>query len=205
MTEFRHGAILALFTVLATAAMMLTWRLTRPAIEAQQRALQQQRFSELLPAGSYDNDLLASCRLLPRQPGEREARRLWLAEKQGQPVAAIIESTAPDGYAGAIHLLVATGFNGEVLGARVTEHHETPGLGDKIELRVSDWITHFSGRTIAGPQDTRFAVRKDGGEIDQFTGATITPRAVTNAIRRTVLMARTLPARLASLPHCETP
>ncbi len=103
---------------------------------------------------------------------------------------------------GAIKLLVGADFNGTVLGTRVIEHHETPGLGDKIELRISGWISFFSGKKIEGPDDKRWAVKKDGGMFDQFTGATITPRAVVNAVRRTALYMETLPPKLESLPAC---
>ncbi len=88
-------------------------------------------------------------------------------------------------------------------GYRVTQHHETPGLGDKIETRLSDWILHFAGKVIHGEGDTAFAVKKDGGEFDQFTGATITPRAVVNAVKRAGLYAETLPAQINNLPACE--
>jgi len=84
----------------------------------------------------------------------------------------------------------------------VVEHHETPGLGDKIELRISDWITRFSGVQLHGANDSHFAVKKDGGDFDQFTGATITPRAVVNAAKRTTLLIETLPEKLSSLPDC---
>lgn len=117
-------------------------------------------------------------------------------------MAAAVESSAPDGYSGAIHLLIGTDFHGKVLGVRVTEHHETPGLGDKIDLRVSDWITRFTGRTVQGVDDRQWAVKKDGGDYDQFTGATITPRAVVNATKRTALFMQTIPARLTTLPNC---
>jgi electron transport complex, RnfABCDGE type, G subunit len=117
-------------------------------------------------------------------------------------LAAVMEATAPDGYSGAIQLLVGADFSGTVLGSRVTEHHETPGLGDKIELRISDWITHFAGKTIAGESDATWAVKKDGGQFDQFTGATITPRAVVNAVKRAGLYAQTLPNQLSNLQAC---
>ncbi len=134
--------------------------------------------------------------------GDGAPHRLYLARKNGQPTAAALETTAPDGYSGAIKLLVGADFNGTVLGTRVIEHHETPGLGDKIELRISDWISFFSGKKIEGPDDKRWAVKKDGGMFDQFTGATITPRAVVNAVRRTALYMETLPPKLESLPAC---
>ena len=105
-------------------------------------------------------------------------------------------------YSGAIQLLVAADFKGTVLGTRVTEHHETPGLGDKIELRISDWITLFAGKVIHGQDDSHWAVKKDGGDFDQFTGATITPRAVVNAVKRAGLYAQTLPAQISAFTPC---
>ena len=75
-------------------------------------------------------------------------------------------------------------------------------LGDKIELRLSDWITHFAGKKISGADDAHWAVKKDGGDFDQFTGATITPRAVVNAVKRAGLYAQTLPSQLSQLPAC---
>jgi electron transport complex protein RnfG len=89
-----------------------------------------------------------------------------------------------------------------VLGTRVTEHHETPGLGDKIEMRLSNWISHFAGKVIRGNDDTSWAVKKDGGQFDQFTGATITPRAVVNAVKRAGLFAETLPSQIDNLSVC---
>jgi len=147
-----------------------------------------------------------SCYLVEAPELGKGKHKVYIARQDDNPVAAVIEATAPDGYSGVIQLLVGADFNGTVLGTRVTEHHETPGLGDKIELRISDWITRFSGKKIDGANDTHWAVKKDGGDFDQFTGATITPRAVVNAVKRAGLYAQTLPTQLSSLPACgETP
>ena len=137
-----------------------------------------------------------------RASGGSERAAIHGEQEIAKPVAAVLETTAPDGYSGAIQLLVGADFNGTVLGTRVTEHHETPGLGDKIELRLSDWITHFAGKKISGADDAHWAVKKDGGDFDQFTGATITPRAVVNAVKRAGLYAQTLPSQLSQLPAC---
>lgn len=150
----------------------------------------------------YDNDIQQSCSQVSDPQLGSGTRHIYVARKDGQPVAVVMEVTAPDGYSGAIQLLLATDFNGKVLGTRVTEHHETPGLGDKIERRLSDWITHFAGKTIQSTSDSSWAVKKDGGQFDQFTGATITPRAVVNAVKRAGLFAKTLPPQLAELPSC---
>jgi len=91
--------------------------------------------------------------------------------------------TARKGYSGEIRLLLGIDENGKLLGVRVLKHTETPGLGDKIEVNRSDWITRFNGLSLGNPPEAQWAVKKDGGPFDQFAGATITPRAVVNGIR----------------------
>ncbi|GAA3603479.1 electron transport complex subunit RsxG [Gibbsiella greigii] len=199
----KHGTRLAIFAAVTTGLTAVVNALTQKTI-AHQSALQQQALlDQVVPPEHYDNHMQADCFLVSDPAlGNAGPHRLYLARKQGQPVAAAIETTAPDGYSGAIQLLVGADFSGTVFGTRVVEHHETPGLGDKIELRISDWITFFSRQKITGPDDARWAVKKDGGMFDQFTGATITPRAVVNAVRRTALYLETLPPKLDTLPSC---
>ncbi|MEG2829078.1 MAG: electron transport complex subunit RsxG [Edwardsiella sp. (in: enterobacteria)] len=202
-TMRRHGIRLALFAILATALTAIVHQLTTRTI-ARQAALQQQRlFDQVIAPGDYDNDLQRSCLLL-RDPrlGDGAPHRLYLAQRQGQPIAALVEATAPDGYAGAIRLLVGADFSGKVVGVRVQEEHETRGLGETIEISISDWIDSFRNKVVHGEQDGAFRVKKDGGEFDQFTGATITPRAVVNAVRRTTLAIHDIRPHLASLPRC---
>jgi RnfABCDGE-type electron transport complex G subunit len=110
---------------------------------------------------------------------------LYRARKAGQPVALVFESTAPDGYAGKIRLIVAVRANGEVA-VRVTQHKETPGLGDYVEVKDKNkarpWITQFTGLSLAQVSDREWKVKKDGGRFDYYAGATVTPRAVTKAV-----------------------
>ncbi|AHG22407.1 electron transporter RnfG [Chania multitudinisentens RB-25] len=199
----KHGITLAVFAAVTTGLTAVVYTLTKTTI-AHQAALQQKTLlDQVVPPEHYDNDMQSECFVVSDPAlGNGAPHRLYLARKNGQPVAAALETTAPDGYSGAIQLLVGADFNGTVLGVRVVEHHETPGLGDKIELRIADWITLFSGKKIAGPDDPKWAVKKDGGMFDQFTGATITPRAVVNAVRRTALYMETLPSTLSTLPIC---
>ena len=111
---------------------------------------------------------------------------IYRARMNNSAIAAAIKTAAPDGYNGNIELLIAINSDGSVSGVRTLLHKETPGLGDKIELRKSDWITKFAGKKVHDENDNRWAVIKDGGMFDQFTGATITPRAVVKKVRRTV-------------------
>lgn len=202
-TMRRHATTLALFAALTTGLTALVNSLTKPTIAHQTQLQQKALLDQVIPPDIYDNNILQECYLVTDEAlGTASAHHLYIARKGDIPVAAAVESSAPEGYSGAIHLLIGADFHGKVFGVRVTEHHETPGLGDKIDLRVSDWITRFTGRTVQGADDRQWAVKKDGGEYDQFTGATITPRAVVNASKRTALFMQTIPARLATLPNC---
>ncbi|MFC3395619.1 electron transport complex subunit RsxG [Brenneria rubrifaciens] len=202
-TMRRHATTLALFAALTTALTAVVNSLTGPTISRQALMQQKMLLDQVVPIASYNNDIQQECYLVSNPAlGSTSPRRLFVARKDGAPIAAAIESTAPDGYSGAIQLLIGADFHGNVLGVRVTEHHETPGLGDKIEIRISDWITRFSGQTVQGRDDDRWAVKKEGGMFDQFTGATITPRAVINSVKRSALYLQTLPPQLNTLPVC---
>jgi Na+-translocating ferredoxin:NAD+ oxidoreductase subunit G len=120
----------------------------------------------------------------------------------GSLTAYIVETTAPDGYSGNIDLIVALTPDGTILGSRVLNHQETPGLGDKIEARRSPWILSFNGKTVTEDNAAKWAVRKDGGDFDQFTGATITPRAVVNAVRNAALLIQQRPELADMPPNC---
>lgn len=198
----KHGITLALFAAGSTGLTAAINELTKSTIEDQAALQQKALFDQVMPANLYNNDLLKNCYLVNAPELGQGPHKVWIAQNQESPVAAVMEATAPDGYSGAIHLLVAADFKGTVLGTRVTEHHETPGLGDKIELRISDWITLFAGKVIHGQNDSGWAVKKDGGDFDQFTGATITPRAVVNAVKRAGLYAQTLPAQISAFTPC---
>lgn len=201
-TMRKHGVTLALFAAGSTGLTAAINQLTKNTIDEQAEKQQNALFEQVIPAGSYNNALLKSCYVVDAPELGKGSHRVYIARMDDKPVAAVLEATAPDGYSGAIQLLVGADFNGTVLGTRVTEHHETPGLGDKIELRLSDWITFFAGKKIDGANDRQWAVKKDGGQFDQFTGATITPRAVVNAVKRAGLYAETLPNQLSQLQAC---
>ncbi|MEQ1969021.1 electron transport complex subunit RsxG [Xenorhabdus nematophila] len=202
-TMRRHGITLAIFAACTTGLTAIVYSLTKDRI-AEQAAIQHKTLlDQVVPPTLYDNQMQDECYLVTDNAlGNKQTYRLYLARKNGIPAAAALESTAPDGYSGAIQLLVGANFSGKVLGVRVTEHHETPGLGDKIDTRISDWIYAFSGKKVMSKNDPNWAVKKDGGEFDQFTGATITPRAIVNAVKRTALYLETIPEQLSSLPTC---
>ena len=183
----RSGVLLAAF---ATATAMLvagTFLGTRDRIAEAQRAAEEKALLQIMPRSQHDNSMLDDRLPLPvgdpllRLPQQRS---LYLARREGVTRAALIPAVAPDGYSGDIELLVGVNRDGSVAGVRVLRHRETPGLGDAVDHRKSDWIEDFRGRSLGEPPAERWTVRKDGGDFDAFTGATITPRAVIRATAR---------------------
>lgn len=181
----KNGAILALAALLSTGLVAITDSLTKETIAEQQRIQLLKVLNQVVPESLHDNEMATSCTLVTSPSlGTPEPMPVYIATKEGEPTAMAVEAIAPDGYNGAIKVLVGVDTNNTVLGVRVLSHNETPGLGDKIDLNVSDWVLSFSGKTLESKDDKRWAVYKDGGQFDQFTGATITPRAVVNAARK---------------------
>lgn len=199
----KNGVTLAVFAAITTGLTAVVNYVTKPTIAHQTELQQKILLDQVVPPDLYNNKIQQECYVVTDAAlGNNSPHQLYLARKDNKPVAVALETTAPDGYSGNIQMIVGADFSGKVLGVRVVEHHETPGLGDKIELRISDWINSFNGKVVHGAADPHFAVKKDGGDFDQFTGATITPRAVVNATRRTTLFIASLPPRLASLTEC---
>ena len=181
----RTGTVLFLFALVGTAMLAFTHDRTEPVITRSQQAEKLALINQVLPASSYDNDLLASRQDLPPDDllGTRQPSALWIARRGSQVTAVVLEAIAPDGYAGDIALLIGIDIDGKVTGVRVTAHHETPGLGDYIDRAKSAWIDQFSGKSLTDPESKRWKVAKDGGAFDARAGATITPRAVVKAVK----------------------
>lgn len=198
----KNGVTLALFAAVTTGVTAVVNTVTKPTIDHQTELQQKILLDQVVPTDLYNNTIQQECYIVTDPALGSGPHNLYLARKDDKPVAAAVETTAPDGYSGAIKMIVGADFTGKVLGVRVVEHHETPGLGDKIDLRISNWINSFNGVQLKGKDDTQFAVKKDGGNFDQFTGATITPRAVVNASKRATLYIETVPDKLASLSPC---
>lgn len=198
----RAALILGGFALCGAALLTWTEHRTRPRIEANARAALEAELNRLVPAAEYDNDLLASAASIaaPELSGVAAPITLYRATKAGVPVAVLFEVVAPDGYSGAIRMLAAVRADGRLAGARVLAHKETPGLGDYIEERRSPWIHGFDGRSLGDPEETRWAVRKDGGAFDHVTGATVTPRAIVKALKRALAYCRAHPELFAPLP-----
>ena len=181
----KNALVLGLFAIGTVGSVALLQQGTAELIAKAEREAQVRALAEILPAGSYDNHLLDNrIELNAAELGHRSPQSAYLALKGDQPSALILPVTAPDGYSGAIHLLVGIFADGRLAGVRVLGHKETPGLGDKIELAKSDWVRSFEGKSLSDPGEDGWAVKKDRGEFDQFAGATITPRAVVKAVHK---------------------
>lgn len=183
----RYGALLGLVVLLCTAVSAGIFFLTKDKIDEAMAAQQRELLLQVVPQSYFDNNLVESA-VIPQNENLLGIQKIYFAKKDGKISAYAYETTAPDGYSGNIRLLVGLTPQGEVLGVRVIEHHETPGLGDKIELRISNWILSFSNQPINENNLNEWAVKKDGGKFDQFSGATITPRAIVNQTKRSALV-----------------
>lgn len=188
----RNGLILAVFALVTTGLIALTYFGTKDQIALQQQQKLLSILNAVVDENSYNNQIQLDCAeiLAPDFLGNKKPQRIYRAKQQGNPVAVAIETTAPDGYSGKIKLVVgmytSAPGNAVVSGVRILEHKETPGLGDKIELRISDWVLGFDQQEYNAQNSDMWAVKKDGGQFDQFTGATITPRAVVNAVKKSI-------------------
>ena len=160
---------------------------TKAQIEYQVRREQANKIFELFPEYEHDNRVIDDTFMVESETSllrTREAEEGYRVRKTGDVVGVILPATARDGYSGDIRTLVGIRLDGSISGVRVVSHHETLGLGDLVDLRRSDWVRGFDNRSLTDPPPIGWNVKKNGGVFDQFTGATITPRAVIHATRR---------------------
>lgn len=183
------GLFLWIFAVLGTGFVAVTEDTTREKIAANERRVLLRNLYALLPADELDNDFANDIKQLPPSEllGTDQVSTVYRARLDGEAVAAIFNSIAPGGYNGKIHLLIGVYRDGSLAGVRAVKHQETPGLGDVIELQKSDWVLGFDGKGLDNPSREQWAVMRDGGVFEQFTGATITPRAIVGAVKNTLL------------------
>lgn len=188
----KNSQILAIFAIVCTAIVGLVNELTKDEIKAQEQLQLLNTLHSIIEPSRYNNDITQDCvslssTLLGNSTADKNMQTAYIARQDNQAIAIAMTSTAPDGYNGNIELIIAINMDESVSGVRVLKHQETPGLGDKVELRKSNWISTFTGKKLLSEKDSRWAVTKDNGIFDQFTGATITPRAVVKAVKKTLL------------------
>jgi len=181
------GAMLAAFALVAALLVALTYESTIDQIAENERQALLKSLHILVPEESHDNDIFTD--LIQVRAEELASKKfpfisVYRARMGTIPVAAILEVISPEGYSGNIKFLVAIKYNGQIGGVRVISHRETPGLGDGIEARKSDWIQNFNQKSLEKTPLRQWQVKKDGGQFDQLTGATITSRAVVKTTRK---------------------
>jgi len=188
----KNAILLGAFALLTAAVLAGTHLMTKDRIAAAERKAAEQALLEIIASlpEKHDNDLLADSLDIPASLQKtlhwQGDEKVYLAKRSGKMIAYLIPAIAPEGYSGDIKLLIGITPSGMLSGVRVLAHKETPGLGDKVETKKSDWILSFTGRSLTAENSSTWAVKKDGGDFDQFTGATITPRAVVKQVKQSV-------------------
>lgn len=178
--------ILAVITLVTSAVLMITHELTKDTIERQRLEARLKSLQRLLPDNLVDNDVISDAVTIfePESLGHRKPKQMYIGRKDGAVSAIAIPVVARNGYSGDIELMVGVTVDGVITDVAIINHKETPGLGDLIERHKSDWLHQFPGRSLTNPETKNWKVRKDGGQFDQITAATITPRAVVTAIKK---------------------
>jgi len=202
----RSAILLGLFALIGTGLVALIFTGTEERIAESERQFMLRNLHAVIKPELHDNDIFHDMITVTDQQwlGTKDPVPVFRARKNGQPVALAITPSAPDGYVGPIKILVGITFDGTVLGVRVLSHRETPGLGDGIEEKRSDWVFGFNGRSLDNPESKGWAVRRDGGQFDQFTGATITPRAIVKAVHNALIFYKQNRDRLFQQPSLST-
>lgn len=182
----KNALILALFAMVSTGLIAITHHLTKEKIALETELALVRQLSQIVPKENYTNNVYNDCIIVTDTNllGGDAAQKLYRMRNNKQNYAVMMTTVAPDGYSGKINLAIATDQNGELIGVNVLSHSETPGLGDKIERNKSNWLNQFNQRSLKNTDDFGWGVRKDGGQFDALTGATITPRAVINAVQK---------------------
>ena len=199
---FKTAVVLSLFAFMGTGMVTFTQWQTKDEIRASEARALKRSLNAVLDPALYNNSLLTDTLSIQSEKylGSKKPQTVYRARLDNKPVAIILNPVAPDGYNGDIKLLVAVMHDGRLSGVRVLAHRETPGLGDAIEARRSDWIYSFNQKSLHNPDSKKWRVKRDNGVFDQFTGATITPRAIVKAVHNTLLYVAENKQFLFSIP-----
>ncbi|NCV54205.1 MAG: electron transport complex subunit RsxG [Betaproteobacteria bacterium] len=188
-TILKTISIISLLGLIFAISLSITFEKSNPIIEQNKIEFKTKLLNEVLDGLDYDNDLIGTyIRIKPNELLKNKTEKYaYLAKKNNILQAVLIESIAPDGYSGEINILTAIRSDGEIIGTRIIDHKETPGLGDYIDQKKSSWISNFDGMSLNNRTDPDWRVKKDQGTFDYKAGATITPRAVIKSVKNTLL------------------
>ncbi len=195
------AAAMIIFSLLSSTALSISYFVTKTPIEESDARAKRIFLNQVIPSNLYDNNLVKDTISVEPNPliGNKKNIDIYRAKKNNQVIAVIIETIAPDGYSGEIKTLVGIDQEDKILGVRVITHKETPGLGDYIEIEKSQWIKNFDLKSLDKMTEKEWAVKKDGGDFDYVSGATITPRAVIKSTYKSLLYAKENKKRLFAL------
>lgn len=191
--------VLGLFALITAALLAFTHLSTKDRIAEAKREVEKRALLEIVPLERHNNDLLVDTLEIPAAYWPTlgiDGGNINIARDGNKLVAIIVPAVAPDGYSGDIQMIIGINVDGTVAGVRVISHSETPGLGDKVDLNKDDWILSFNGKSLTDPKPEGWKVKKDKGDFDQFTGATITPRAVVQQVLKSLQYYKEDKARL---------
>lgn len=178
-TAWFQGVLLGGFTLVASVALALGFKASAPEIAQRLKEDLNVSLEQVVPASYRDNDMVTDTTSIDVDDGKTT---IYRARKAGQ-LKAVAYRVTGQGYGGTMVIVMGLDTKGKILGVRVVQHAETPGLGDKIEVLKTPWVKSFNGLSLQNTPNVQWAVKKDGGRFDQFSGATITPRAVVKAVR----------------------
>lgn len=178
-----QGIMLGVLCAVVTLTLLFGDLGTRDLISQRQMEDRLALLAQVLPPTLYDNNPLQDAVTIHDAEFYAQPVEVYPAVRNGELQGAAFQ-LGTVGYGGVITLMLGVDREGRVLGVRVLSHKETPGLADKIELGKSHWIKSFDGKSLSNTEQPQWAVKKDGGEFDQFTGATITPRAIVNGVHK---------------------
>ncbi|CAM8373577.1 RnfG Predicted NADH,ubiquinone oxidoreductase, subunit RnfG [Candidatus Methylopumilus universalis] len=192
------ASAMIIFSLVASAALSVSYFLTKTPIEESDARAKRMFLNQVVPSNLYDNNLVEDTISVEPNPliGNKKNIDIYRAKKNNQVIAVIIETIAPDGYSGEIKTLVGVDQKDKILGVRVITHKETPGLGDYIEVDKSHWIKNFNLKSLDEMGEKEWAVKKDGGDFDYVSGATITSRAVIKSTYKSLLYVKENKKRL---------
>jgi electron transport complex protein RnfG len=192
------ASAMIIFSLVASAALSFSYFLTKTPIEESDARAKRMFLNQVVPSNLYDNNLVKDTISAEPNPliGNKKNIDIYRAKKNNQVIAVIIETIAPDGYSGEIKTLVGVDQKDKILGVRVITHKETPGLGDYIEVDKSHWIKNFDLKFLGEMGEKEWAVKKDGGDFDYVTGATITSRAIVKSTYNSLLYVKENKKRL---------
>ncbi|MEM9102548.1 MAG: electron transport complex subunit RsxG [Pseudomonadota bacterium] len=202
-----NSLTLFIFALISTGAIALTHWLTQDKIESEKQAAVGRMIAQVVTSKTLSSDVYHDCILVTDAEylGTNSPMKIFRVREDSQDLAAVITAIAPNGYSGTIEFVIGIGkTDNTITGVRVIAHNETPGLGDKIESTKSAWIHQFTGKSLDNPKLESWAVKKDGGDFDALTGATITPRALIDAVAKTQQYFQQHKASIFSSPsNCE--